>query len=309
MLLRNRLKPALFACLLVLLSFACREEGDIQELQAKSTDVNLYARLAGCPRSEGTLIAINGGPGLSSHYMIGLERFAGPDFGVVTYDQRGVGRSSGPPSYVISYDLMDYVEDVEAIRKAVGVDKAHLFGHYWGAIVALRYATVYPERVGSIVIFGGAPPTWDWLVDTNSRIVKRIEALIEEGIINIEDFTQGSPEWWKEIIKVYFSDPNFWFAPADDIAPELNYNVAQLTWKAMGRYDLTAELAKVKHRVLILFGEDDPAGRPMAVATRDALSSADVKLIVLEKCGHFWQERPDQFYAHISAFVSLPSMP
>ena len=142
----------------------------------------------------------------------------------------------------------------------------------------------------------------------SSRIVERIRAFIEEGVIDIKDLPRGSPAWYREIIKAYFSDPNFWFSPQDR-SPEYNYNVEQLTWKAMGEYDLTAEFAQVDHRVLILFGEDDPAGMPLAVATQDALSSADVEFVVIEDCGHFWQERPDQFYSHIRGFLGLPSVP
>jgi proline iminopeptidase len=306
--LHNSLKLILFTCLLALFCLSCREVGDYQELQAKSGDLTLYVRLAGNPTSGRTLIAVNGGPGLSSGYMTSLEQFAGPDFGVVTYDQRGVGRSSAPSSYAISYDLMDYVNDLEAVRKTVGVEKVHLLGHYWGAMVALRYASVFPEKVGSIVLYGGAPPTWDWVVHASSRIIERIRALIEEGVIDIKDLPRGSPEWYREIVKVYFSNPNFWFSP-EDRSPEYNYNVEQLTWKAMGEYDLTAEFAQVDHRVLILFGEDDPAGMPLAVATQDALSSADVEFVVIENCGHFWQERPDQFTSHIRGFLGLPSMP
>ena len=288
-----RLWPVLLVCLFTLLSLACRETGDYQELRVRSAGVDLYVRVAGCPKEGGTLITINGGPGLSSHYMTGFELFAGPDFGIVTYDQRGVDRSTGPPSYTINYNLLDYVEDLEAIRKAVNVEKVHLFGHYWGAIVALHYASVYPERVESIVLYGGAPPTWDWIVDTNARIIRRIEALIEEDVINIEDYPQGSTEWWREIIRAYFSDPNFFFTTEDDNPPSFNYNVNGLTWKALGQYDLTERFAGVTHPVLILFGEDDPAGRPLATVTREALS----------------QECPEQFYTHIASFLGLTPAP
>ena len=49
--------------------------------------------MAGDPKAGNVLIAINGGPGLSSHYMLGLEGPVGRDFAVVTYKQRGVSRS------------------------------------------------------------------------------------------------------------------------------------------------------------------------------------------------------------------------
>jgi len=234
----------------------------------------------------------------------------GQDFGVVTYDQRGVGRSSGPSSYAINYSLLDYAKDLEAIRKTIGVEKVHLFGHYWGAMVALHYASAYPERVGSIVLYGGAPPTWDWVVYANSQIVERVETLIEEGIIDLEDLTQGDPEWWREVIKAYFSDPNFWFSTEDDEGPpEFNYNVNRLTWQALGEFDLTEEFSQVEHRVLILFGEDDPAGMPLAVATRDALSNADIEFVVIENCGQFWQECPEKFYTHVGRFLGLTKAP
>ena len=68
-----------------------------QELTVQTPEVSLYTRIAGNVQSGNVLIAINGGPGLSSHYMLGLEDLAGENFAVVTYDQRGVSRSSAPP--------------------------------------------------------------------------------------------------------------------------------------------------------------------------------------------------------------------
>jgi pimeloyl-ACP methyl ester carboxylesterase len=242
--------------------------------------------------------------------MTGLERLSGPDMAVVTYDQRGLGRSSAPTPYARNYGLMDYVADLEAVRKKVGAEKVHLLGHYWGSMVALRYAGLYPERVNSIILYGGAPPTLDWVRHANIQIVERIETLIEDGIIDIEDHTTGSDEWWREVVRAFFSDPNFYFSPLEDgDPPESNYNVALLTWEALGEFDLTAEFAEVKHPVLILFGAGDPAGRPLAAATQDALPNADVEFEVIERCGHFWQEQPEAFYAHVADFLGLTPAP
>ena len=66
----------------------------VREFTVPAVDVTLHARMAGDPKAGNVLIAINGGPGLSSHYMLGLEDLVGPDFAVVTYDQRGVSRSA-----------------------------------------------------------------------------------------------------------------------------------------------------------------------------------------------------------------------
>ena len=54
-----------------------------QELTVQASEVALYVRVAGNPHSGNVLIAINGGPGLSSHYMLNLEDLAGENFAVV----------------------------------------------------------------------------------------------------------------------------------------------------------------------------------------------------------------------------------
>jgi pimeloyl-ACP methyl ester carboxylesterase len=59
----------------------------------------------------------------------------------------------------------------------------------------------------------------------------------------------------------------------------------------------------------MLWGEDDPFGEPMADATRNALSSAKVRFVLLEDCGHYWQECESEFYPLIREFLGLPSAP
>jgi pimeloyl-ACP methyl ester carboxylesterase len=50
---------------------------------------------------------------------------------------------------------------------------------------------------------------------------------------------------------------------------------------------------------------DEPRGE----ATRDALSNAQVEFVVLEDCGHFWQECPDEFFPRVRSFLELASEP
>ena len=91
-----------------------------RELKVQVDNATLYARIAGNLESGKVLIAVNGGPGQSSHYMISLEQLASKEFAVVTYDQRGTGRSTTPSE---GYTLLDHVADIEAIRKAIGTEK------------------------------------------------------------------------------------------------------------------------------------------------------------------------------------------
>ena len=279
-----------------------------QELKVQADDVTLHVRIAGDPKAGGVLIAINGGPGLSSHYMLNLEQLAGPELAVLTYDQRGTGRSAEPAPDAANYDLLAYAEDLDAVRKAVGAERVHLLGHSWGGVVAMHYATVYPERVRSLVLMCSGPPTWVATRDAQALLGRRIQELQREGVIP-KDLPDDSGEQVQAILPAYFSDPTFAFSPNDGDPPQHNQTVNELTWSAIKGYDLTDEVAKLDHRVLILWGEDDPFGLPMAEATRQALTNAEVEFVVLEKCGHFWHECPDEFFSHVRAFLALPPAP
>jgi pimeloyl-ACP methyl ester carboxylesterase len=287
-------------------------ETEVQERNVQGPDAILYARIAGNLKSGHVLIAIHGGPGMTSDYMLNLEKLAGPNLAVVTYDQRGVGRSASPPADPSSYTLEKYAEDLEAVRKATGADIIHLFGHSWGGIVALRYATLYPERVRSILLMGSGPPTWEGTLLCQQAIVQRIITLAQQGNI-VESPEPGSRAAERGYLPAYFSDPDFWFS-ADDPgrAPLIDERTAQvndLTWSANANYDLTADLAGLNQGVLNLWGEDDPARSIASPAIVAALNNADVETVVLPRCGHFWHECPDDFFERVRAFLELPASP
>lgn len=285
--------------LMVLTACGKTAEFSVQERMVEADDVTLYVRIAGNPESGNVLIALHGGPGLSSSYMLSLEQLASQEFAVVTYDQRGAGRSSDPSQ---GYALLSYVADLEAVRKAIGAKRIHLIGHSWGGLVSMRYATVHPETVKSIILMGSGPPSWEAVLDGQASKAERILQLQQRGII------PDRPSALVEILPVYFSDPSF-EVPGE--LKNLNYNgtVEQLTWSAVTEYDISTEVGKLEHRVLMLWGEDDPFGLQMAQATKNALSAAEVEFVVLKQCGHFWQECAEEFFCRVKSFLKQPPAP
>jgi proline iminopeptidase len=266
----------------------------------------LHVRVASDPAAGNVLVAIHGGPGMTSDYMLSLEQLAGPDLAVVTYDQRGVGRSASPPAVPASYTLDRYAEDLDAVRKAVGAERVDLFGHSWGGIVAMHYAALYPERVRSLALMGSGPPTREQTLQCQDALVQRIIALAQQGVI-VENPQPGSPEAERGYLPAYFSDPGFWFA-ADDpgrapLIDERTALVSDLTWAANASYDLSADLAGLSQPVLNLWGDDDPCRAISSAAILDALPKAEVETVALSQCGHFWHECPEQFFAAMQAFL------
>ncbi|HSJ82682.1 MAG TPA: alpha/beta fold hydrolase [Acidimicrobiia bacterium] len=77
------------------------------------------------------------GPGASSGCLSGFESLAA-DRGVVRYDQVGGSKSE----YVISSDLQRiarFVDELDAVRDALNLDRVHLYGYSWGSMLAVEY--------------------------------------------------------------------------------------------------------------------------------------------------------------------------
>jgi pimeloyl-ACP methyl ester carboxylesterase len=281
-----------------------RESGEPQvprvlETEVDAVDVTLHVRTAGPADSAVVLIAIHGGPGMSSDYMTSLERLAGDQLAVVTYDQRGTGRSSSPPPDVAAYTLDKYVADLDAIREVISREKVHLLGHSWGGIVALRYATVHPERVETLILMGSGAPSREALEEGEMHMAQSRARLQDQGII------PRTIETLDDVLPGYFSDPTF---PIPEELRYLHYSptAEKLTREALGQFDFSDQVGQLEHPVLLLYGKDDPFGLAMAEATRAALSHAAVEFVLLEDCGHFWQECPDRFFSHVKQFLDLP---
>ena len=79
-------------------------------------------------------------------------------FQVIVPDQRGYGRSD-KPAEVDAYGILPLGGDVLAVLDQLGIERAHVVGHDWGAAVAWVVATVAPERVDHLAVLSVGHPT------------------------------------------------------------------------------------------------------------------------------------------------------
>ena len=270
----------------------------IKEEKIKSGDVTLFMRIVGNPDSSPIMIAINGGPGQSSHYMKTLEQLAGPNLTVVTFDQRGTGRSSESKE---GYALQKYVFDIDAIRQHLKAKNIILFGHSFGGILAQRYASIYPGRVKSMILMGSGPPMVQAILAAQMKLGARIQKLVREGIITGPQPTEPA-RLLEYMLPAYFSNPKFPI-PIELKESSFHMAVGQKTYSDSGAWDFREELKAVSCPVLFLWGEDDPFGKDMADVTQKALSNAKLIPITIKKCGHYWQENLEDFFTHIKNFL------
>ncbi len=100
------------------------------------------------------VVFLHGGPGQGSqHFAALVGPLLEPALRMVYLDQRGSGRSERPWTH--DYTLDRLVEDVEALRVALGVPRVSLIGHSFGVALALEYAAKYPAHVARMVLASG----------------------------------------------------------------------------------------------------------------------------------------------------------
>jgi uncharacterized protein (TIGR03086 family) len=105
---------------------------------------------------DGTpLVCLPGGPMRATAYLGDLGGLVGRR-PTVLLDLRGTGESAVPADPA-SYRWDRQVEDVEALRRQLGLDRLALAGHSAGAAVAVGYAARHPDRVRRLVLLTPSP--------------------------------------------------------------------------------------------------------------------------------------------------------
>ena len=109
-------------------------------------------RVGNNPRIK--VLLLHGGPALTHEYFEAFDSyFPGAGIEYYYYDQLGSAYSDQPtvPSL---WDLPRFVEEVEQVRQALGLDKDnfYLLGHSWGGLLAIEYALKYQQHLKGLII-------------------------------------------------------------------------------------------------------------------------------------------------------------
>jgi pimeloyl-ACP methyl ester carboxylesterase len=97
-----------------------------------------------------TLLLLHGGPGVDhSEFKVGFSQLA--DIAQVIYlDHRGNGRSDSGATD--RWNLATWADDVRAFCDVLEINRPIVLGHSFGGIVALYYATRYPDHPAKLIL-------------------------------------------------------------------------------------------------------------------------------------------------------------
>jgi proline iminopeptidase len=260
---------------------------------------------------DGTpVVCLPGGPMQDSAYLGDLGGLSGR-LRLVLLDHRGTGRS-GTPVETSSYRCDHLVDDVEALREHLGLDRMNLLAHSAGANLASLYAARHPERVGRLALITpsvfavGITITGD---DRRELIRLRAdEPWFGPASAAFESIAAGQATDgdWAAIAPFTYGR---WDAAARDhyAAGEKQRNAeAAAVFGSEGAYDpeaTRAALATFATPVLLLGGEFDIGAPPRVVAEFAGLFPY-ATLVTQPGAGHFpWLDDPARFTATTAAFL------
>lgn len=134
-----------------------------EEWLALSEHHQVYIEQSGNPNGI-PVVYLHGGPGGGSSEN--HRRYFDPEiYRIILFDQRGCGKSL-PTLSLDNNTTWDLVNDIEAIRKHLSIDKWLVSGGSWGTTLALCYGIQYADHILAFIlrgIFLGTQKEYDWL--------------------------------------------------------------------------------------------------------------------------------------------------
>lgn len=256
------------------------------------------------------MICLPGGPMQDSAYLGELGGLSAHRQ-LIMMDPRGTGQSAIPED-AASYRCDRLVDDVEALREHLGLDRLDLLAHSAGANLAALYVARHPERVGKLVLITPSTMAVGIAATGEARretaLLRKDEPWFAAAFAALEAIVAGhaTDDSWKAI------DPFFYgrwdaAAQAHQAAQDGHRNAeAAAAFGAEGAYDpraTRAALAAFGAPVLLLAGEVDLNTIPSVVAEFAALFP-DAELVVQPGAGHYpWLDDADRFVAATATFL------
>ena len=255
-----------------------------------------------------TIVMLHGGPGLNHAYFRPHLDELVKNYRIVYYDQRACGRSLVPSPDSIS--IKHLVNDLEALRKQLNVERLNLLGHSWGAVLATHYAIAYPERVESIIYSNPAMLSREY--DQEAARITGKKTSKTDSLHRAQIFGKGQLAVADYDALMHLSFRTSAHLPENMEALDLdlpsNFTLANkalfggLMKDPAMHANLYDSLNNFRFPVLIIHGHSDVIPYPAIERLNRSIPGS--KLIVLNRSGHFpFVEEREKYLAEIRDFM------
>ena len=258
------------------------------------------------------LLLLHGGPGGAHDYMESMGELARDGRRVIMYDQLGCGRSP-VPSNPDMWTIELFVEEVDVVRQALGLERLHILGQSWGGMLGMEYALTQPEGVDSMVICD-SPARMDLWVEEANRLRAELPPDVQATLLEHEQAgTTDDPAYeeaclvfynrhvcrvpWSESVTRSFAQmPNEVYMTMN--GPSEFHCIGTLrTW------DVTPRLGEITIPTLVISGRYDEATPRISQEVSDGIPGSE--WVLFEESSHMpHEEEPERFRQVVGDFLA-----
>ncbi len=272
------------------------------------------------------LVVLHGGPGATHEYFLPYLLPLMRTNRLIFLDERGSGHSEKLDDTPEKYTVDAMADDVEAVRKALGLGRINLLGHSCGGTIAQAYALRYGGNLDHLILnstFASTTHMNRVLAEEKNRIpadkLKRLNELEQAGL-----FGKGDPwernrypveyqtlAWgWGYFPMMFGKHPDPAYDPSTD-APD-NWLLYRTMWGSHGEFvidgnmksvEYVDQLSKIHVPTLILAGDHDEIGPELSDELHKGIAGSEEK--ILPDSGHMnFVDQQAMYNETVAAFLA-----
>jgi proline iminopeptidase len=260
------------------------------------------------------LLTLHGGPGAAHNYLLTMQALA-DERPVIFYDQLGTGKADAPTDESV-YTIQRSVDELDAVRKALGLDEVVLYGHSWGTLLAIEYLCQGRGRGVEKLILGGALASVPQCVAGFHRLIDGMPDGFAGKLRALEAAGKMSTPEYAALVQKFYDTYLLRVAPTPDalvsfeaLSKSIAYRVLNgpnefTITGVMKDWDRRRDLKAITQKTLIITAEFDEITLDCHETIRDGVAGP-AQLAVMAGCSHLnMVEKPDQYNAILRGFLA-----
>jgi proline iminopeptidase len=260
------------------------------------------------------LLTLHGGPGAAHNYLLSMQALA-DERPVIFYDQLGCGKAEAPADETV-YTIQRSVDELDAVRRALGLDKVILYGHSWGTILAIEYLCQGRGAGVEKLILAGAIASVPQCVAGMHRLIAslpggyaaKLEALERAGKTATPEYAALTQRFYDMFLLRTKPSPDALVSFAS-LAKSVAYRVLNgpNEFTIVGKikdWDRRRDLKAITQKTLITTGAYDEVTLDCHQTIRDGVGG-HARLVVMPGCSHMTMvEQPAHYNALVRRFLA-----
>jgi len=187
-------------------------------------------RVGNNPRIK--LLLLHGGPGMTHEYFECFDSYM-PKAGIeyIYYDQLESAYSDQPNDSSL-WSVSRYVDEVEQVRVALGLDSSnfYLLGHSWGGILAMEYALKYQKNLKGLIVSNMVSSIPEYIKYSNEVLGAQLDSAVLAEIRALEAKKEYTNKRYEELVSKYYYTKHLLRRPLDQWPEPANRSFARVNY-------------------------------------------------------------------------------